>query len=248
MATITTKITIKKEYEFCDDIKKHILSFLAPKRMKLTNLYNIPRYLLSADVVLKAKHTYRLRMLITKEQYDYERSKGGQNHRRKNTLNMLYVTRKTNLIVAIKNYWIKQTNRLGGIDGVYSPEYAYPPSVYNNYIVEYANPYSKLLHAHNFKIVDNKSKYLASIREGGEVFQARAERKRRAEEYECWLVEHHRRRAEQQAEAKAKAKAVKQARSRERVLCEYCKKELARGSLSKHQKTGGKCYEAWKKL
>ena len=105
MATITTKTTIitKKEYEFCDDIKKHILSFLAPKPMKLTNLYNIPRYLLSSSVVLKAKHIYQLRMLITKEQYDYERSKGGQNRRRKETLNMLFVTRKTNLIVAIKN-------------------------------------------------------------------------------------------------------------------------------------------------
>ena len=36
-------------------------------------------------------------------------------------------------------------------------------------------------------------------------------------------------------------------RRRERVCCEYCGKELARGSLSKHKKTGGKCYEAWKR-
>jgi len=239
MATITTITT--KQYEFCDDVKKHILSFLGAKPMKLVNLYNIPRCLLPrVPMTVKAKHIYHLRMLITKEQYDYERSKGGITHRHKETTNMKYVSNKTNLIVGIKNYWINQTNRLGGIDGVIRPLIAYPPHEYNYYIENYANPYSKLIHANNF--TDIKYKYLANIRTGGNIFQGRAKNRRQREEYERWLVEHEKIKAEE----KARAKAVKQAKSRERVSCEYCGKELARGSLSKHQKTGGKCYEAWK--
>jgi len=237
MATIT--IITKKQYEFCDDIKKHIISYLGAKPMKLTNLYNIPRYLLSSSVVLKAKHIYQLRMLITKEQYDYERSNGGKTHRHKDTLNMKYVSRKTNLIVAIKNYWIKQTNRLGGLDGVIQPLITYPPNEYNYYAENYAIPYSKLLHTHNF--IHNKRNYLASIRDGGHRFQARDIDRRSKEAYESWLVEHEKKKAEE----KAKAKALKQAKSRERVPCVWCGKELARGSLLKHRKVGGKCYEAW---
>jgi hypothetical protein len=240
MATIT--IITKKQYEFCDDIKKHILSYLGAKPMKLVNLYNIPRCLLPPiGQSVKAKHIYQLRMLITKEQYDYGRSNGGKAHRRKDTLNRMYVSRKTNLIVEIKNYWIKQTNRLGGLDGVIRPLIDYPPNEYNSYISNYANPYHKLIHTDNF--TDNKYKYLANIRTGAMYFQQRIEAKRQREAYESWLVEHEKKKAED----KAKAKAVKQAKSRERVPCSYCGKELARGSLSKHKKVGGKCYEEWKK-
>ena len=71
MATITT-VSIK-QYAFCEDIKQHILSFLKPKKMKVTDMLLLSK----CFNVHYRKHFFRdvifkIRMVITKDQLDWE--------------------------------------------------------------------------------------------------------------------------------------------------------------------------------
>ena len=73
MATITTVTKTFKQYAFCEDIKQHILSFLKPKKMKITDIlllgecFNIPYHQHFFRIVI-----FRIRMVITKDQLDWE--------------------------------------------------------------------------------------------------------------------------------------------------------------------------------
>ena len=86
-------ITYTKHYEFCDDIKAHILSYLGPKKMKpftpsiqlLQKLSEWGRsYIKNYDYMTPL---YHIRMNMPYRQLEYEVSEMGANARRKNGRN-----------------------------------------------------------------------------------------------------------------------------------------------------------------
>ena len=85
MATITTQ----KEFYFCDDIKKNILSYLCPKPMRLTNILDpkikklIFRWWVKNDEEQERSIFLKFRMIVSREQALYEVSSTGINHRAK---------------------------------------------------------------------------------------------------------------------------------------------------------------------
>jgi hypothetical protein len=168
MATITTI----KQYEFCDEIKQHILSYLGAKKMKLTDLtLNRKIQILSKSIPaeIKPKHIYKLRMLISKEQYNYERSKIGIKHRKKirDEMNMEFLRKK--LYCDINNYWRVKLNPFGGLDGSILPYFELDTEEYNNFIKKIYNPYQKLIFKGLYK--DEKEGHLWEIRCAGKKFQ-----------------------------------------------------------------------------
>ena len=94
MATITEIISITKQYAFCDEIKKNILSFIPkPKPMKsigewllsyeFQEIFNQHHRVINTKLMTwdkaDVKLIYRLRMLVSLEQFQFERTELAHN-------------------------------------------------------------------------------------------------------------------------------------------------------------------------
>ena len=210
MATITTTAVITRHYEFCDEIFQHILSYIPkPKPMKLLELHTIEDLLYAVRWKTPKQLIYEFRMLVSWEQYEYEKSMVGRLHRVKDLAERKHQANKSLIIQDLRNYWSKKQN---GMRRILNSEY-------NLYMCAWYNPYWKILD----RIYKNEKRLLGDICEYGKEYSER-EAKR----------EQQRRRKLRPVSEASKAKA-KLARSRI-VECEDCLKSMTFGSLTRHQK------------
>ena len=219
MASITTITT--KQYEFCDDVKKHILSFLAPKKMSLVNLYDdkIQALLMKCQrpdrLFSRKARIYHLRMLVSKEQIDYERSDVGIKHRKKQLAAVKIASDRKLVIIDLENYW--RLRRNGGTGEILLP-------LWNDYA-----SYSEFLY-YPYKALILGTEY---------------ERYRRSHSPYTPLQEHlshimcYGKRYAERADVrfkKAKQAEARREKAKEKIACECgCGKTLARSTVSRHK-------------
>ena len=185
-----------QQMEFIPEIKLHILSYCRkPKKMRAINLWKYQNSLgclpYGNDTdKLFAKRIYKLRMLISKDQLQFETSEMAQKSQIKFKNDVLVKSNRRDVIADLKSYWENRLNTPWNITGSvcligYYERYCFSPF---NKIINHLQTSGSILKAHLHQIE----------REG--------------------------------------KNSTKKMRKRERVACECCGKDLARGSISRHMK------------
>lgn len=217
ITTVTTK-----QYAFCDDIKKHILSFLAPKKMRLVNLFDekiqalLIKCMRRESVFSRKARLYQLRMLISKEQLDYERSDVGIKHRKKHNAAIKIASDRKMVITDLENYW--RDERRGG-----TGEFRVPISEYGIYLEALYWNYKDIVIGTHYEIWSRERRplwtpkdwYLSYIILYGEQYTQRANLRFK----------------------KAKQAEARKEKAKEKIACGCgCGKMLTRPTVSRHIK------------
>ena len=177
--------------------------------MKLLELHTIEDLLYAVRWKTPKQLIYEFRMLVSWEQYEYEKSMVGRLHRVKDLAERKHQANKSLIIQDLRNYWSKKQN---GMRRILNSEY-------NLYMCAWYNPYWKILD----RIYKNEKRLLGDICDAGYSYSEREQKR-----------EQQRRRKLRPVSEATKAKS-KLARSRI-VECEYCLKTMTHGSLSRHTK------------
>ena len=102
---------------FCEDIKRHIISFLGAKPMKLTNLDDIADLIhkWGADAIKFPALVYHLRMRMSFEQLQFEQSYTGIKARERYVARLLEQCKRRDVQAELLQYHVLAANDFNGV-------------------------------------------------------------------------------------------------------------------------------------